>query len=151
MTKPLVDLVEQFCHYELKQRGKTEGGVRSYRWVLEQFLIFVRRHSGRMGRVSDLTPATIQAWMDDMAACDLAISTMRIRQSTVSSLCTWLVKRGVLAGNPVSGLDRPPHRLEPPKQVPTPSLMDALIETAKRRQRPRDLAVFLILRYTGMR
>lgn len=151
MTKPLVDVVEQFCQYQLKQRGKTEGGVHSYRWVLEQFLMFVRSHSGRVGRVSDLTPSTIQAWMDDMAACDLALSTMRSRQSTVSSFCTWLVKRGMLAGNPVSGMDRPPHRLEPPKQVPTPSLMDALIETAKRRQRPRDVAIFLILRYTGMR
>lgn len=143
--------MEQFCQYQLKQGGKTEGGVHSYRWVLEQFLMFVRSHLGRVGRVSDLTPSTIQAWVDDMAACDLALGTMRSRQSTVSSFCTWLVKRGVLAGNPVSGMDRPPHRLEPPKQVPTPSLMDALIETAKRRQRPRDVAIFLILRYTGMR
>ena len=29
--------------------------------------------------------------------------------------------------------------------------MDALIEAAKRRGRPRDLAIFLVLRYTGMR
>ena len=29
--------------------------------------------------------------------------------------------------------------------------MDALIEAARRRQRPRDVAVFLILRFTGMR
>ena len=42
MTQQLVDLVEQFCQYQLKQRGKTEGGVQSYRLVLEQFVIFVR-------------------------------------------------------------------------------------------------------------
>jgi site-specific recombinase XerD len=29
--------------------------------------------------------------------------------------------------------------------------MDALVEAAKRRRRPRDVAIFLILRYTGMR
>jgi site-specific recombinase XerD len=29
--------------------------------------------------------------------------------------------------------------------------MDALIQAAKQRQRPRDLAIFLVLRYTGMR
>jgi site-specific recombinase XerD len=29
--------------------------------------------------------------------------------------------------------------------------MDALVEAAKSRRRPRDLAIFLILRYTGMR
>ncbi|MCX5728064.1 MAG: hypothetical protein NTZ28_04360 [Nitrospirae bacterium] len=39
MTQQLVDLVEQFCLYQRKQRGKTEGGVQSYRWVLEQFLV----------------------------------------------------------------------------------------------------------------
>ena len=151
MTKQLGDLVEQFCQYQHKQRGKTEGGVQSYRWVLDQFLLFLRTNAGRVGRVSDLTQSMIQAWMDDMAACDLALSTMRIRQSTVSSFCTWLVKREIIDTNPVMGMDRPPQRMEPPKQVPTARLMDDLIETAKRRQRPRDVAIFLILRFTGMR
>ena len=50
MTQQLVDLVEQFCQYQLKHRGKTEGGVQSYRWVLEQFLIFVRSRHGRLAR-----------------------------------------------------------------------------------------------------
>ncbi|MDE3243392.1 MAG: tyrosine-type recombinase/integrase [Nitrospirota bacterium] len=151
MTQPLVELVEQFCQYQLKQRGKTEGGVRSYRWVLEQFLVFVRARHGRLARVSDLTLATIQQWMDDMAGGDLALSTMRSRQSTVSSFCGWLVKRNLLMANPVAGMDRPPHRSEPPRQVPTPALMDALIVAARERERPRDVAIFLILRYTGMR
>jgi len=48
-------------------------------------------------------------------------------------------------------MDRPPHRIEPPKQVPTSALMDALIEAARKRQRPRDVAIFLILRFSGMR
>jgi integrase len=35
--------------------------------------------------------------------------------------------------------------------VAGPAIMDALIEAAKRRGRPRDLAIFLLLRFTGMR
>jgi site-specific recombinase XerD len=58
---------------------------------------------------------------------------------------------GLLPSNTVAQLDRPPHRREAPKGVPTPALMDALIQATKERQRPRDLAIFLILRYTGMR
>ncbi len=81
-----------------------------------------------MPRVTDLTPSTIQAWMDDMAGADFALSTMRIRQSTLSSFCAWLVKREVLAANPVAKLERPPHHTEPPKQVPGSSIMDALVE-----------------------
>src|SRR5207245_124721 len=111
-----------FCNFRLKQRGKTEGGVQTYRWILEQFLIFIRNRHGRLARVTDLTPAVIQAWMDDMAATDLALSTMRVRQSTLSSFCTWLVKREVLAANPVARLERPPHHREPPKQVPEAAL-----------------------------
>src|SRR5215510_5309042 len=84
MTQPLTELVEQFCNFQRKQRGKTEGGVRAYRWNLEQFLVFIRNSQGRLARVTDLTPATVQTWMDDMAGQDLAISTMRVRQSTVS-------------------------------------------------------------------
>lgn len=151
MAQQLPELVEQFCNFQRKQRGKTEGGVRTYRWTLERCLVFLRHRHGRLARVSDLTPANIQAWMDDMAAADLALSTMRVRQSTVSSFCAWLVKREVLAANPVAQLERPPHHTEPPKQVPGPAIMDALVEATKARRRPRDVAVFLILRYTGMR
>jgi hypothetical protein len=95
--------------------------------------------------VADLEPATIQAWMDSMAAADLALGTMRIRQSTLSSLCTFLAKRGYLDTNPVDGLDRPPHRREAPRQVPGSAIMDTLVKAAQQRQRPRDLAIFLIL------
>ena len=144
-------MVEQFCNFQRKQRGKTEGGVKAYRWNLEQFLVFVRNRQGRLARVTDLTPPVIQTWMDDMAGTDLALSTMRVRQSTLSSFCAWLVKRDVLAANPVAKLERPPHHREPPTQVPGTAIMDALVEAAKTRRRPRDVAIFLILRYTGMR
>lgn len=151
MAQPLIDLVEQFCTFQRKQRGKTEGGVKTHRWSLCQFLEFVRGRRGRSACVGDLEPATIQAWMDSMAAADLALSTMRVRQSTVSSLCSFLVKRGHLNTNPVTRLDRPPHRREAPRQVPGSAIMDALIKAARQRQRPRDLAILLILRYSGMR
>lgn len=151
MTQQLVELVEQFGNFQRKQRGKTDRGVRTYRWVLEQFLRCCKQRTGRLARVGDLTPDTIQAWMDDMAGADLALETMRVRQSVLSSFCAWLVKRHVLASNPVAGLDRPPHRREAPRQVPGSAIMDALVRAAKERGRPRDVAVFLILRYTGMR
>jgi integrase/recombinase XerC len=151
MAQQLTDSVDQFCNFQRKQRGKTEGGVKAYRWNLEQFLVFVRNRHGRLARVTDLTPPVIQAWMDDMAGTDLALSTMRVRQSTLSSFCAWLVKRDVLVANPVAKLERPPHHREPPTQVPGTAIMDALVEAAKTRRRPRDVAIFLILRYTGMR
>jgi integrase/recombinase XerC len=105
MTQPLVELVEQFCLYQLKQRGRTKGGVEATHWVLERFLRFVRHRVGRNARVTDLTGETLQQWMDDMAANDLALSTMRTRQATLSSLCAWLVKRGILSTNPVARMD----------------------------------------------
>lgn len=151
MTQPLGELVEQFCLYQFKQRGRTKGGVAATRWVLERFLRFVRQRVGRHARVTDLTGETLQEWLDDMAATDLALSTMRTRQATLSSLCAWLVKRAILTTNPVAKMDRPPHRSAPPTQVPSGALMDALIAAAQQRERPRDLALFLILRYSGMR
>ena len=33
MAQQLTELVEQFCNFQLKQRGKTEGGVQTYRWI----------------------------------------------------------------------------------------------------------------------
>lgn len=151
MAQPLVELVEQFCTYQLKQKGRTEGGSRAYRWMLDQFLVFVRKREGRLARVGDLNAETIQGWMDDMANADLAVGTMRVRQSALSSLCSWLVKRSILAANPVAKLDRPPHRKEPPRQVPGSEIMDRLVRAARDRKRPRDLAIFLVMRFTGMR
>src|SRR5262245_57302657 len=86
MAQQLTDLVEQFCNFQHKQRGKTEAGVRTYRWNLEQFLVFVRNRHGRLARATDLTSSVIQAWMDDMAGADLALSTMRVRQRRLSCL-----------------------------------------------------------------
>ena len=83
--------------------------------------------------------------MDSMAAADLALSTMRVRQSTLSSFCAFLVKRGHLETNPVARLDRPPHRREAPRQVPGSAIMNELVKAAQRRQRPRDVTIFLIL------
>ncbi|MGH7182663.1 MAG: hypothetical protein ACREJN_11890, partial [Nitrospiraceae bacterium] len=74
---------------------------------------------------------------------------MRTRQSTLSSFCSWLVKRGVIQADLVAAMNRPPDRMEPTRQVPTPALMDALIAAAQQRQCPRNIAIFLILRYTG--
>jgi site-specific recombinase XerC len=53
-----------------------------------------------------------------MAGADLALETMRVRQSALSSSSAWLVKRGMLSSNPVARLDRPPHRREPRNKVP---------------------------------
>jgi len=86
MAQPLIDLVEQLCTFQRKQRGKTERGVKTYRWNLGQHLPFVAGPRGRPACVGDLEPATIQACMDNMAAADLALGTMRVRQSTLSSL-----------------------------------------------------------------
>jgi site-specific recombinase XerD len=117
--------------------------------MLEQFMSFVRARTGRLARVSDLTRSTIQGWMDDMAAADLGL-TLRCRLAALSSFCAWLVKREWLSRNPVGEIERPP-RQETAPSVPAPTLMDALIEAAKQRGRPRDLAIFLLMRFTGMR
>jgi hypothetical protein len=101
-----MEWVEQFCTYQQKQKGRTESGVKAYRWNLEQFLRFVRKQEGRLARVADLDSETIQGWMDDMAGADLSLSSMRVRQSALSSLCSWLVKRNILTANPPNNLAR---------------------------------------------
>jgi len=55
MSPPLHQLVEEFCIYQRKLRGKTEGGVSAYRWTLGQLLKFLRRLTGRLPVVDDLT------------------------------------------------------------------------------------------------
>ena len=150
MTQRLPELVEAFCQYQRKQRGKTAEGVQTYRWILGTFLAFVRIEAGRLGRVQDVTQEMIQGWMDEMAGANLAINTLRCRQAVLSSFCNWLVKRNLLSLNPILRMDRPPHERKPPA-VPGPGIMDALVQAAKDRGHTRDVAIFLLMRYTGMR
>jgi hypothetical protein len=63
---------------------------------------------------------------------DLGLNTLRCRLATLSSLCTWLVKRGTLSANPVARIDRPSRQHETPA-VAGPAIMDALIDAAKHR------------------
>src|SRR2546427_9903961 len=62
MAQQLTDLVEQFFNLQRKQRGKTEGGVRTYRWILGQFLIFFRNRDGRLARGPGLASPTLPGW-----------------------------------------------------------------------------------------
>jgi site-specific recombinase XerC len=117
--------------YQGKVSGKTEGGVRAYRWTLQQDLKFVQMAEGRPATVDDLTPARVRAWMASMATQDLALSTMRVRQSTLSSFCLWLVKRDLLATNPVEKLDRP--KLQRTSPTPEATLMDSLVDAVIKR------------------
>ena len=55
MTQPLVELVEQFCLYQFKQRGRTKGGVGATHWVLARFLQFVRHRVGRNANGGEFT------------------------------------------------------------------------------------------------
>src|SRR5207245_9083108 len=57
----------------------------------------------------------------------------------------------VAHATPIPTLRPPPHRPEHRKQLPGPPILDAVVEAAKTRRRRRDVAIFLILRYTGMR
>ena len=151
MTRPLVELVEQFCQYQLKQRGRTEGGVQTARWNLEQILVFVRMRYGKVARLSDLNRTMIQEWMDDMAAKDLSVSSMRTRQSTLSSFCTWLVKREVLTGQ--SGFW---HGSSATSDRTAEAGPDAGLDGCADRGGAKTATAagychFLILRFTGMR
>jgi hypothetical protein len=60
---------------------------KTHRWNLEQFLEFLRKREGGLARVSDLMASTIQERRNDMASADLALTTMRGRELTLSSLC----------------------------------------------------------------
>ena len=85
MAQPLLEPVEQFCTYQRTQKGKTEGGVSAYRWMLGRFLALVRKREARLAHAGDPNTETIQAWMDDMASADLAVGTMRVRGTLPAS------------------------------------------------------------------
>src|SRR5438876_1549712 len=86
--------------------------------------VIIRKREGRPAQLGDVDAARVQAWMHAMAAADLALSTMRARKSTLSSFCAWLVNRGLLIINPVTQMDRTPHRREALCQVPGSAIMD---------------------------
>ena len=65
MAQQLVELVEQFCTFPRKQRGKTPGGVKTYRWNLDH----VGRRLVDANLLQRLSPAH---W--SVGACALGVS-----------------------------------------------------------------------------
>jgi hypothetical protein len=61
MAQQLTELVEHFCNFQRKQRGKTEGGVKTYQWILEQFVIF-EHHAGAPVDPVELLRLAGEAW-----------------------------------------------------------------------------------------
>src|SRR5213080_4176538 len=49
----LLPLLDTFCTYQLRQRGKASGGVEAYRWTLQRFVAFLLAYQRRTPRVTD--------------------------------------------------------------------------------------------------
>ena len=152
MTQQLVELVEQFGNFQHKQRGKTDRGVRTYRWVLEQFLRCLKQHTGRLARVGDLTPDTIQAWMDAMASRRPGArddARPPVGAVELLRLAGEAARPGEQSGGPVGSAAPPAGGAKASAGL----CHHGRARTGGQRAggAPRDVALFLILRYTGMR
>jgi hypothetical protein len=73
----------------------------------------------------------IQTWMDDMAGVDLALSTLRVRQSDLVQLLFVAGEAGRAGREPDRQARTSATIARAAQAGPGPSIMDALVEAAK--------------------
>ena len=160
---------DRFLEYISVQKRYSERTAALYRSALESFCAFALPET--KGAVDDsiwreiLTPNLIRGYIAHGLEEGKSPRTMNLQLSALSSFCTWLVKSGFLASNPVRKVYRPKED-RPLPQFYTQASMDGYLEASRQRAEEdaadapdgkepfgelRERMIILLLYATGMR
>ena len=128
--------------FEAKSKALKPSSLADYHNAFNRYIL------PRFGktRLSQITPLTVQAWINDLAASGLSAASVRKAYRYFASCLNQARKQGILDGDPFRGLILP--------RVPVREL-DFLDPEEIRRLldvcEPRERALFAVLAYAGLR
>jgi len=141
---PVVSHVGNFLEYLREYRHASPLTLEAYRrdlTRLRQFLVSHRLPTSP----EELTSRHLQAFAISLSG--LAPATIRRALNAVSSFCAYLIRCGVRADNPVTGVEKPRQPSRPPR-VPSQDECRRLVAAAKG---TRERAMMMLLVTAGLR
>ncbi|MEV6635429.1 tyrosine-type recombinase/integrase [Actinoplanes sp. NPDC051470] len=150
--EPVITLVEEF----LAARAVRKPSVHTLQ-AYRRDLTLVLAHLPNVNRIDDLSPRLLRSGFAKFAATRAPASVYRA-WSSWNAFFTFLVTEGVVAGNPMSAVDKPRVALPSPKPLrgeDTPEQLLTAVAVPDQRQRnpwpERDLVVIALALCAGLR
>lgn len=159
---------EKFLEYIRTQRRYSPRTVALYREAIDGFYAFALPEAGSVDDAllkEILSPQIIRGYIAQGLEDGLSPRTMNLRLSALSSFCSYLVRSGFIASNPVHKVYRPKED-RPLPQFYTQASMDAYLDDSAQQAREdaaaaedgkepypelRERMIILMLYVTGMR
>jgi len=147
--------LEQFLNSLAVEKRYSENTISAYKNDLSQFGEFLRTRDGSGGDVSQVTPETVAAYVEDLqhGQNTYAPSTVARKIAAVKSFFHSLVEQGVITNDPAARLNSPKVKKHIPKTL-SQGDMERLLAAPARSGGPkamRDRALLELLYATGMR
>ena len=148
-------LKENFIRYLQTERRYSPRTVALYEKAVTDFYAFLEEDPPTPAA---LTPPHIRSFIASGLDAGLSARTMNLQLSALSTWCNWLLRQGLLAGNPVSKVPRPKQEKKLP-QFYTEKSLENYFDASRRavEEHPDDFPLrrnrimMLILYATGMR
>lgn len=147
------DLVHRFLKALDLEQGKAAGTIQNYRRAYGYFWTYLQSQNIKAEKAR-ITRHHIQSWVVHMRTRGNSPSTIRGRISALSAMFHWMVREGLLRGNPVSAITRPPAQPWKPRGAVPPTQMDriwAVAASGKRRGDPQARVALLLMWQAGAR
>jgi integrase/recombinase XerD len=148
-------LLEQFLNNLKVEKRYSENTISAYQNDLTQFMEFLRSREGGPVEISQVTPETVGAYVEDLQHGQNAYapSTVARKIAAVKSFFHALVEQGLVAADPAARLNSPKVKKHIPKTL-SQADMERLLAAPGHSGGPkslRDRALLEVLYATGMR
>lgn len=144
-------LISQFLHYLSVGRGFSPRTTEAYQHDLNKFVEFLETVDKT--DIALITKEDVRQFLSERANTNSAITRAR-KLSSIKSFFKYLEREGIIATNPVSGIEAPKLSQKEPSYL-TETEYRNLIAVVKREAAPfymyRDSAIIILLLGTGIR
>jgi integrase/recombinase XerD len=148
--------IQEFLDYLVVERGSSDNTVAAYRNDLTQFYEFVTQPAQLDGSAhwGDLTRDHLINYILYLREREYASATVARKVAAMKSFCHFLLRTGVISGNPAEDLDSPRVKKQLPQTLSAGEVDRLLALPAEGGRGPkalRDAALLELLYATGMR
>ncbi len=133
-------MIQAFLSYLADERRYSPRTLDIYRRALEQWEAFCEGENA----IDNLIPSRIREWEGQLLEKGFKARTVHLEMSALSGFCSYLMKRGVLASNPVKVVRRPKTEQRLPKYY-REQWMDAYLEATAANADEENLRMMLSL------
>ena len=142
--------LDRYIRYLIAERNVSRYTIRNYQAEIRQFIEFARAQG--VTSWTEVDKRLVRRWLADLRMADYVPASIARRLSEVRAFCAFLVKDGLLEGNPLAGMASPKQTQHQPRVLNVDEVLAILrAPDLATPQGLRDAAILEILYGSGIR